>query len=157
MSHLNSKCLSALQIFNRLKELPIHRTAFPLAIRPTSKQTFSIRSHAIFLPFMAFIKNCFQSEILRTVNSTSSFKFVHLAKNCGALHLRTVYNSVFRHDDSPGGSCNQSVSDSDRFCRILTQNPSLCQIGHFLAVFCTVFSVKAQAVSLCLGDSQTSL
>ena len=29
--------------------------------------------------------------------------------------LRTVYNSVFRHDDSLGGSCNQSVSGSDRF------------------------------------------
>ena len=26
--------------------------------------------------------------------------------------LRTVYNSIFRHDDSPGGSCNQSVSGS---------------------------------------------
>ena len=45
--------------------------------------------------------------------------------------LRTEYNSVFRHDDSPWGSCNQSVSGSDRFCRILTQNSSLCQIGHF--------------------------
>ena len=27
----------------------------------------------------------------------------------------------------------------------------------FLAVFCTMFSVKAQTVPLCLGDSQTSL
>ena len=27
----------------------------------------------------------------------------------------------------------------------------------FLAVFCTMFSAKAQTVSLCLGDSQTSL
>ena len=24
--------------------------------------------------------------------------------------LRTVYNSVFRHDDSPGVSCNQSLT-----------------------------------------------
>ena len=52
-----SICLSALQIFNSLKELLVHRTAFPLAIRPTTKQTFSIRSHAIFRPFMTFIKN----------------------------------------------------------------------------------------------------
>ena len=87
ISHLISKCLSALQISNRLKELPVHRTAFPLAIRRTSKQTFSIRSHAIFLPFMTFIKHCLQSEILRTVKSTSSFNFVHLAKNFGALHF----------------------------------------------------------------------
>ena len=27
----------------------------------------------------------------------------------------------------------------------------------FLAVFCTMFLVKAQTVSLCLGESQTSL
>ena len=27
----------------------------------------------------------------------------------------------------------------------------------FLAVFCTMFSVKAQTLSLCLGDSKTSL
>ena len=50
-------------------------------------QTFSIRSRAIFLPFMTFIKTCFQSEILRTVNSISSFNFVHLAKYYGALHF----------------------------------------------------------------------
>ena len=36
---------------------------------------------------MTFIKKCFQSEILRTVNITSSFNFVHLAKNYGALHF----------------------------------------------------------------------
>ena len=42
------------------------------------------------------IKNCcLQSEILRTVNSTSSFNFVHLAKNYGALHFMEVYHSVF--------------------------------------------------------------
>ena len=87
LSHFTSKCLFALQISNRLKELPVHRTAFPLTIRPTSKLTFSIRSHAIFLPFMTILKNCFQSEILRTVNFTSSFNFVHLAKNYGALHF----------------------------------------------------------------------
>ena len=84
---LKLKGLCALKISNRLKELPVHGTAFPLAIRPTLKQTFSIRSHALFLPFMTFIKNCFQSEILQTVNSTSSFDFVHLAKNNGALHF----------------------------------------------------------------------
>ena len=53
--------------------------------------------------------------------------------------LRTVYNSVFRHDDSPGGSCNQSVSGSDRFCRIKTQYSSLCQIGHFVG--CNLYNV----------------
>ena len=87
ISHLTSKYLSALQISNRLKELPVQMTAFSLALRPTSKQTFSIRSNAIFLPFMTFIKNCFQSEFLRTENSTSTFNFVNLAKNYGALHF----------------------------------------------------------------------
>ena len=46
--------------------------------------------------------------------------------------LRTVYNRVFRHDDSPGGSCNQSVGGSDRFCRIYTQNSSLAIFGCIL-------------------------
>ena len=74
--------------------------------------------------------------------------------------LRTVYNSVSRHDDSPRGSCNQSVCGSDRFCRILTQNSSDYKImpdWPFLAAFCKMFSVKAPTVPLCLGDSQTSL
>ena len=31
------------------------------------------------------------------------------------------------------------------------------RLAIFLAVFCTMFSVKGQTVSLCLGDSQTSL
>ena len=44
---------------------------------------------------MTFIKNCFQSEILRTVNSTSSFNFVHLAKNYGALHFTDSIKIVF--------------------------------------------------------------
>ena len=58
---------------------------------------------------MTFKKNCFQSEILRTVNSTSSFSFVHLAKNYGALHFTEVYNSVFRHDNFPGGEAVTSL------------------------------------------------
>ena len=31
------------------------------------------------------------------------------------------------------------------------------RLAIFFAVFCTMFSVKAQTVPLCLGDSQTSL
>ena len=31
------------------------------------------------------------------------------------------------------------------------------KLAIFLAVFCTMFSVQAQTVPLCLGDSQTSL
>ena len=70
--------------------------------------------------------------------------------------LRTVYNSVFRHDDSPGGSCNQSVSGSDRFCRIKHKIRHYARLAIFGCILLNV-SVKAQTVSLCLGDSQTSL
>ena len=71
--------------------------------------------------------------------------------------LRTVYNSVFRHDDSPGGNCNQSVSGSDRFLSHLNTKFVIMPDWPFFAVFCTMFSMKAKTVSLCLGDSQTSL
>ena len=57
--------------------------------------------------------------------------------------LQTVNNCVFRHDDSRGGSCNQSVSGSDRFCCVETQNSSLCQIGHFwlYSVQCSLYNI----------------
>ena len=64
--------------------------------------------------------------------------------------LRTVYNSVFRHDDSSEGSFKQSMSHLNTKFVIMPD-------WSFLAVFCTMFSVKAKTVSLCLGDSQTSL
>ena len=57
--------------------------------------SITIKSTVIFLPFMTFIKNCFQSEILRTVNSTNSFNFVHLAKNYGALHFTDSIQYLF--------------------------------------------------------------
>ena len=130
ISHLNSKCLSALQIFNRLKELPVHRTAFPLAIRPTSKQTFSIRSHAIFLSFMTFIKNCCQSETLRNINSTSSFNFVHLAK-LWCVTFYGQYTLVFCDIVILLGEAVTSLLGAQIDSVALTQNSSLCQIGHF--------------------------
>ena len=106
---------------------------------------------------MTFIKNCFQSEILRTVNSTSSFIFANLAKNYGCYILRTVYNSYFRHDDSPGESCDQSVAAPIDFVAFQHKIRHYAKLAIFFTVFCTMFSVKAQTVPLCLGDSQTSL
>ena len=72
--------------------------------------------------------------------------------------LRTVYNSVFRHNDSPGGSCNQSVRLAQiDFGAFKHKIRHYARLAIFLAVFYSMFSVKAQTVSLCLGDSQTSL
>ena len=43
------------------------------------------------------------------------------------------------------------------FVAFKQKNRHYARLAIFLAVFCTLFSVKAQTVSLCLGDSQTSL
>ena len=56
-----------------------------------------------------------------------------------------------------GEAVANTVSDSNRVYRIQIQNSSLFQIGQCLAIFCAMFSLKAQTVSICLIDSQTSL
>ena len=88
MLHSPSKCLSGPQISYCFEELPVQRIQLPLPISPISKPKLSIRYYAIFLPFMTFIKHGFQSEILRTVDSKSSFCFVHLAKKYGTLSFK---------------------------------------------------------------------
>ena len=70
--------------------------------------------------------------------------------------LRTVYNSVFDRMILLGEAVTNLLAAQIDFVAF-KQISSLCHIGHFLAVFCTMFLVKAQTVSLCLGDSQTSL
>ena len=70
--------------------------------------------------------------------------------------LRTVYNSVFRHDDSPGGAVTNLLAAQIDLAHLNTKFVFMPDCP-FLAVFCTMFSVKAQSVPLCLGDSQISL
>ena len=65
---------------------------------------------------MTLIKQCFQSVILRTVNSTSSLNFVQLAENNGTLRFKD--NIVFKPYDSPGDAVTNTVGGPDRFCRI---------------------------------------
>ena len=85
------------------------------------KATISIRSHAIFLPFMTVIKHCFQSEILRTVNSTNSSNFAHLAKNYGVLLFKDK-TSVYGQYHSPGLGevVINIVTASYQFCSIFS-------------------------------------
>ena len=71
---------------------------------------------------MTFIEHCFNSEILQTVNSTSSLNVVHLAKNDCALRFEASIQKYFRHYHSLGGgggggeAVTNTVMDSNRFC-----------------------------------------
>ena len=53
--------------------------------------------------------------------------------------LRTVYNSVFRHDDSPVGSCNQSLSGSDRFVAFKHKIRQYARLAIFGCILYNVF------------------
>ena len=61
--------------------------------------------------------------------------------------LRTVNNSVFRHDNSPVGSCNQFVSGSDRFFVAFKHKIRHdARLAIFGCILCNVFGEGSNSV-----------
>ena len=60
--------------------------------------------------------------------------------------LRTVYTSVFQHDDSPGVSCNQSVSGSDRFIAFKHKIRHYARLASYGCILYNVFGEGSNSV-----------
>ena len=71
--------------------------------------------------------------------------------------LRTVYNCVFDMMILLGEAVTNLLAAQIDFVAFKHKICRYARLAIFLAVIYTMFSMKAQTVSLCLGDSQTSL
>ena len=96
---------------------------------------------------MTLFKQRFQSEILLTVNSTSSLSFIYLAKNYDTLRFKKVYNSVLDIFNLHGEAVTNTVCGLDQFCCVYIQNTYCARLVIlWLYVFFAMFTVKAQTV-----------